>query len=499
MIIAALLGGYFARVYGGSNNDEAFRLHQASDGFYITGSTWSYTQGNDDYLIMKIDTSGQLLWAVAVGDTGGELGLSVTETPSSNGEILLAGGTTSYGAGYWDLFLGTISPDGQLTSSKVMGGSDADGATFVTRTSDGGYLVCGATRSWGEGDNVLVVKLDGSLNPVWARSIGGPGDEEAVAAVETEDGYVVVGLTSSWGAGYDDMLVLKLNTDGQLLWAEALGGVWDDTAYSVARLDDGGLLVAGVSSSTGLGNLDIVLLELGPRGGLRWAKAYGGPEFDKLFNMRPVNGGFGLIGATESYFGQDDDLLFFKVNSEGHVLWATGFGGDSTDFGSDFAEVPTGFVLLGGYESQGAGGWDYFLVSVDWGGGYPDCAMRPENLLERDVTGLITVTNLYSIEVLDAQLEVSDASFQARQVTSEVQVQDVCEPQGVAETPSPVRVIGSVGGLEFSADRPLRLSVYGVDGRLIKSLRVSGQGFVSLRPGVYLWEAGGRSGVVAVR
>ena len=111
----------------------------------------------------------------------------------------------------------------------------------------------------------------------FVRQFGGSANEEARAVVEAADGgYVVAGYTESFGMGAGDALVIKLDSGGNLLWARTLGGGGDDVARAVVATPDGGCLVGGATRSSGAGNdaglagsvnAAGTLLRAAPRGG----------------------------------------------------------------------------------------------------------------------------------------------------------------------------------------------------------------------------------------
>ena len=102
---------------------------------------------------------------------------------------------------------------------KAFGGNKYDGAYAIQQTTDGEYIVAGYTASFGNGYNndVYVLKLtsDGSL--AWQKTFGGSNDDEAYSVeITTDGGYIVAGYTKSFGAGYEDVYILKLDSNGEL-------------------------------------------------------------------------------------------------------------------------------------------------------------------------------------------------------------------------------------------------------------------------------------------
>ncbi len=138
----------------------------------------------------------------------------------------------------------------------------------ITHRSDGGYIVAGATASFGAGgQDALLSKYDSTGTLQWARIVGGSGDEVADSVQQTSDGgYVVSGHTSSFGAVGTVIFLLKFDSTGALQWARAGGGSTSGT--SVQQTSDGGYIVAGSTASFGAGGSDILLIRTDANGNI---------------------------------------------------------------------------------------------------------------------------------------------------------------------------------------------------------------------------------------
>lgn len=125
-----------------------------------------------------------------------------------------------------------------------------------------------------------VVKLDASGAVEWEKAYGGINDEfpEGVETVGTE-AYVIGARTGSFGNG-EDFWVFKINIDGDLLWNYTYGGSENDTARDWRKTDDGGFIIAGWTYSFGVDNNDVLLIKIDSNGGIIWQKIYNKP-YDK--------------------------------------------------------------------------------------------------------------------------------------------------------------------------------------------------------------------------
>jgi hypothetical protein len=182
----------------------------------------------------------------------------------------LAGLTASFGAGSADIFLIKTYANGNIIWAKTYGGTNSDEAYSVHQTSDGGYIVAGATYSFGAGNyDIFLMKTDANGNVIWAKTYGGTSTDYAYSVQQTSDGgYIVAGYTASFGAGSGDIFLIKTDANGNVQWAKTYGGIGWDLAYSVQQTSDGGYIVAGLTISFGAGNYDIFLIKTDANGNI---------------------------------------------------------------------------------------------------------------------------------------------------------------------------------------------------------------------------------------
>ena len=132
--------------------------------------------------------------------------------------MAVAGSTSSKGAGSNDFWVIKLDHQGNMIWDKTFGGRSYDWAQSLIQTTDGGYAVAGATSSKGAGDrDFWVIKLDSQGNMVWDKTYGGSDGDWAASLIQTTDGgYMIAGGTSSKGAGGKDFWVIKLDVQGNL-------------------------------------------------------------------------------------------------------------------------------------------------------------------------------------------------------------------------------------------------------------------------------------------
>ncbi|MEW5816145.1 MAG: hypothetical protein AB1798_12220, partial [Spirochaetota bacterium] len=232
-------------------------------GFIVAGDTGTDSAGQSDFLIIKLNDSGNEIWKKTFGGTGFETALIVEQT--TDGGYILAGGVQARTDATADLNVWILKLDdnGNIVWEKTYGGDKDDRVHSGQQTSDGGYIFAG-----GKGDaDFWVFKLDSTGNLNWEKTYGGTESEMANSIQETDDGgYIVAGSTWSYGEGLYDVWVLKIDIYGNEAWSKSYGGANHDQAYSVRQTFDGGYVVVGYTKSFGSGEEDILILKIGANG-----------------------------------------------------------------------------------------------------------------------------------------------------------------------------------------------------------------------------------------
>ena len=221
----------WTRTYGGSDDDAGWSVAQTTDGGYIiAGWTESFGAGMEDVYLVKTDVEGDTLWTHTYGGSSTDWGYFVAQTTDSG--YIVAGRTASFGAGSSDFYLVKTAPDGDTIWTRTYGGTDSDYGYSVVQTTDGGYIVAGGTRSFGAGEyDVYLVKTDALGDTIWTRTYGGSDYDGCRSIVQTSDGgYIIVGETKSFGAGLHDVYLIKTDSLGYTAIGESPSARPEDIA-----------------------------------------------------------------------------------------------------------------------------------------------------------------------------------------------------------------------------------------------------------------------------
>jgi len=241
----------WARAFGGADRDRAYSIIADGDkGFVVAGYSESFGSGNQDFLVLRLDSLGGLMWARTFGGPWCDSAWSVIRTV--DGDFLVAGTTNGFGAGGMDFLLVKVDPMGNLIWARTYGSTILDDAFGLAPCQDGGFVVAGRTNGFGaQGTDFLVMRAEADGNPLWATVVGGPQTEFCYSVCSTYDGgFAAGGFTSSFGGGSWDQMIIKLDSLGNLLWTTTIGWEWGDFIYSIAEAPDHALVIAGTSENT---------------------------------------------------------------------------------------------------------------------------------------------------------------------------------------------------------------------------------------------------------
>jgi hypothetical protein len=338
---------------GGDQDDFAQAVMVCPDGsgYMIAGSTNSNntgdippTRGGNDMAVVKLGPDGKKLWVKTYGGASDEIARSI-EVSTDGKSYVIAGSTTSNNSGdipaypakefafFSEIVVANLQPTGEINWIKTFGGSFSEATRSIVTSPDGsGYVLAGYTSSDSSVDipkthngttgitDMLVLKLGTDGSKKWVKTYGGADFDFATCIAASRDGgYMVAGMTGSNNSGDipptmgdDDIVVIRLDANGNKLSLRTYGGNGDDEAFSIAAAPNGDYVIAGFTGSNDNGDippshaaapsyLDMLVGRLGPDGSKKWIKAYGGNANDQgIAVANSTDGGFVIAGYTSS-------------------------------------------------------------------------------------------------------------------------------------------------------------------------------------------------------
>jgi len=271
------------------------------------------------------------------------------------------------------LFVFSLLPSkAQETFQKSFGSTGMDSGRDVEICADGGYITTGVTSSYGAGSyDAWVIKVNSSGEKVWTKTIGGSGDDGSHSINRTTNGnYIIGGYTGSKGMGNEDMYLIKIDDNGNVIWDKTYGGFGTDVGREAIETSDGGYALIGYSNSSPAQYFDVLLIRTDSDGNELWRKRYGGGAFDNGYSLKQTaDGGFIILGKTYSYGNGDSDAFLVKTDASGNQLWYKTFGGTDEEEGQ-YVELTDdgGYIFTADAKSNSAGDFDVMVTKTDGSG-----------------------------------------------------------------------------------------------------------------------------------
>jgi len=258
--------------------------------------------------------------------------------------------------------------------NKTFGGRFFDHILDGESTNDGGYIACGSTRSFdngnGENEDGWLLKTDVYGNEIWNKTYD-KMEEDVLARVHqtSDNGYILNGWVVSSDDEYHDSWIIKTDENGVEIWNNTFGEKYgDDYSYSnIAETSDGGYLLAGFSNSYGDFDGDLWVLKIDGNGNEEWNKTFGGTQRDYGVDIIPAHdNGYVILGNTFSYGEGDSDCLIIKIDDNGNEEWSKTFGDNFYDNVRRVRKTGDGgYIVVGTSFYVIDAEYDYFYLDFD--------------------------------------------------------------------------------------------------------------------------------------
>lgn len=402
--------------YGGSDPDDGEAISNAGNGFYLfctTNSNDGEVVGNhglNDFWVVRTDSVGQLIWSETYGGSNYDQLNQVK--PTNDGGFIILGSTESNDGdvhgnhGTSDYWVIKINSSGNILWQKCFGGSLGEVGADMDSTGHSGFICQGYSNSvdgqvTGNHGNFdyWVVKFDNQGNIKWSNSYGGSNADFGSSITSTNDGGAILGgwagqpdgdVQCGFHGGNSDAWLVKLDSTGAIQWQQCYGGSQDETINCIKELSNGDYLCAGVTTSDdgqvsdNHGSNDVWVIRIDHSGNLLDQKCFGGSDVDGSYFMKALTDGNFLVGGF-TYSNNGDvsgnhsdngasDMWLIKITPDLNLIWQQCIGGDRDERCTDLLDLGSGKYILLGFSStanisgdfncSNHGNEDVWLVSV---------------------------------------------------------------------------------------------------------------------------------------
>jgi hypothetical protein len=387
----------FERTYGGMLDDFGFSVQQTIDrGYIILGSTSLFGPGSLDFYFIKTDSLGDTLWTMTYGGTDSDAGYSVQQT--LDGGYILTGSSSSFGPGTLSVYLIKTDSSGDTQWTRSYGGDEIDFSRSVIQTLDGGYIISGGTTSFGAGFfDVYLIKTNSQGESLWTKTYGDTGSDASTSVQQTFDGgYIITGWKNYFSPSSQRVYLVKTDSKGDTLWTKTYGGSMSSRGNSVQQTSDGGYIITGYTYSSITGSYDVYLIKTDSNGDTLWTKTYGGTDSDEGNSVQQTfDGGYVVAGKIESTGTHIADVYLIKTDPSGDTQWTRTYGGSSQDEGFCIQQTFDGGYIITGMKNYSL--WsdtsDVYLIKTDENGLVVGIEEKVEDKLSFKTSKLILLQN----------------------------------------------------------------------------------------------------------
>ena len=266
-----------------NGDDQGFWIERTPDSSYvITGNTYDYLINKLDIFFIRIDLSGTILSQKIYNVLNSERANCIRST--SDGGFIIAGETVSSNADL-EMYMLKIDSTGNVMWSKAFGDSENESAQFISQTSDGGYVLAGTSRFGLSWSSIFIVKTDSIGNLNWSMKYNTQpflSRCKISRIIQTQDGGYLLSGTSSDNQPLESIVLIKTDSSGNIEWQRQYGSGGGERNNDIFD-DETGYVMCG-STATQTGNDEIIFMKTDYNGNLRWQLGFGIPDSNLIAN-----------------------------------------------------------------------------------------------------------------------------------------------------------------------------------------------------------------------
>lgn len=410
MLVAAQAQVTYVKTLGTNGGDFLNSAIQTNDGnVLVIGSTSLTATGDFRGYVSKINGSAKVIWDMTIELADGVNLINGIQL--QNNDYLLAGWVYDIAQGGTNALLVRMDQFGNLIWSNSFGGDLVETAFDVMETSDGHFVVAGQSDSdSGVNADVLLIKVDQDGNEVWTKTYGGDGEDgfDGKGLIEDDQGNYV--LSARWSSSVPEVngegLFMAVNPDGDIVRIVSYTSD-NSTKYEsfngLLEKTASGFRTFGTSIDFNILEENLWMTELAENGTVIWTKSYGlHGEYLKLRDVRRMPNGHYILAGTH----QSDNIalerfgFLIELNEDGEIIWSKSYGDPGFSDMNAVIPVQDGFLALGHTTTHGLGGSEMFAVRVDQFGTISGCSSEIQ-LTTLDLNLIQNIPANIEIETLD--------------------------------------------------------------------------------------------------
>lgn len=293
-------------------SSSASGIVEISGDIFICGKTSRNNSiTKSDILLIRANSLGDTIWTKTYGGVDADYGANIVAT--SDGNILISGRTESFGAGsFGDIYLIKVNTSGDTLWTASYPDQDQEVPFHLMETQNGEYLVTGTNEDNSQYKELYLLKVGTTGQQLWNKKIGPPTWKWGFSTIELVNGdFLTCGRHTV--NGYSQVLLVKTDNIGNVIWEKEFGlNNLSEDGNSIKQNSDGTYTITGTSFDILTSQTDIILLKIDQNGSLLWSKKFGSPSNDSGVNLIKDNNNDNII--TGNYNG---NIFFTKTDNNG--------------------------------------------------------------------------------------------------------------------------------------------------------------------------------------
>lgn len=319
----------WTKKFGTVNSDYCNDMTLMPDStFLLTGYTFDYSNSNADWMVIKADTAGNLVWMKTHTKTNTGEAFNDAEITSDLGFIACGYITDTTGGTGNNSYLVKFDAAGNRQWHKAYGTALNDYGMSVKQTPGGDYVFSADHQLASSIYNVMVIKTDASGNQLWNTPVVSPYNSGCKRFIITSTGdYLVAGESATASSSKFDAYFVKLNSSGAVYWKRYIGNLPEaEAAFNLFELPGNLFVAAGYGQVNSAGKTKVLLLAIDSAANELYRKYYGNYLVNMGYNISPsITGGFLIAGMCT---GPEDQYLLIADSLPSNVGVAEPMGLD---------------------------------------------------------------------------------------------------------------------------------------------------------------------------
>ncbi|MDD3685412.1 MAG: T9SS type A sorting domain-containing protein [Bacteroidales bacterium] len=346
----------------GNENDQAYSICKAGDNYLICGSTRSGSVGSNDIILFEISESGNLNWVNTYGVSNIDEAFDVCYT--NNNTIGLTG--YLWTDLMHNPFMYLIGQSGSIIKMNYIEDIMAGFGFSTIDDQNGGLSFCGSSAQEGTlGGQAFLAKMNDAGDISWIKKYGANQEEQNFKHIQTDDnGYLLVGTQDGFIFNYiwreynyasSKIYIIKTDSEGNELWNKTITGSYLRYARAVQQAPDGGYFIIGSTQENSAGSFDMLLIKIDSNGNTEWQKVFGGIDFEYGYDLSITDDNYiFLCGVSKTELTESVDVLIIKTDLSGNTIWKKTIGGNYSEYAYGIESTSENGCMIVGYTNDPA-------------------------------------------------------------------------------------------------------------------------------------------------